>query len=170
MKMEKKQWYAIYSKPRWEKKVHHLLTEKGIESYCPLNKVSRQWSDRIKIVEEPLFKSYVFVRIKDSERTAVRMTSGVVNFVYWQSKPAIIKDREIRIIQKFLDEYDNIEVLPADLEIGAQVKIQNGIFMDKKGVVKRVMKNKVEVCIDSIGFKLVAVFDKKKIRSIISDK
>ena len=55
-------WYAIYTRPRWEKKVDLLLKDQGLESYCPLNKVKRKWSDRIKLVEEPLFKSYVFVR------------------------------------------------------------------------------------------------------------
>jgi transcription antitermination factor NusG len=60
-----KKWFAIYTRPRWEKKVHKLLEEKGIECYCPLNKVHRKWSDRIKIVEEPLFKSYVFVKLTE---------------------------------------------------------------------------------------------------------
>ena len=60
-------WYAVYTKPRWEKKVNSLLLQKGIEVYCPLNKVRRKWSDRIKTIEEPLFKSYVFVKIKDEE-------------------------------------------------------------------------------------------------------
>ncbi|HRX93358.1 MAG TPA: transcription termination/antitermination NusG family protein, partial [Chitinophagaceae bacterium] len=57
-----KRWLAVYTKPRWEKKVNKLFKEKGLESYCPLNKVRRKWSDRMKIVEEPLFKSYVFVK------------------------------------------------------------------------------------------------------------
>jgi transcription antitermination factor NusG len=55
-------WYAVYTRPRWEKKVAALLLHKGIESYCPLNKVRRRWSDRTKTIEEPLFKSYVFVK------------------------------------------------------------------------------------------------------------
>jgi len=96
-------WYAIYTRPRWEKKVNGLLVQKGIEVYCPLNKVRRRWSDRIKTIEEPLFKSYVFVRISDEERTGVRMTNGVVNFVYWNGKPALIKEKEIQTIKLFLD-------------------------------------------------------------------
>src|SRR5687767_5047441 len=103
--MEKK-WYAVYTKPRREKKVDKLLNEKGMESYCPLQKIQRQWSDRKKIVEEPLFKSYVFVRISDEQQTELRMVNGVVNFVYWMGKPAIIKDKEIEIIKKFLNEYE----------------------------------------------------------------
>jgi transcription antitermination factor NusG len=90
-----RKWYAIYTKPRWEKKVARLLQENGIESYCPLNKVQRKWSDRVKVVEEPLFKSYVFVRVNEEEKTPVRMTNGVVNYVYWQGKPALVKDKEI---------------------------------------------------------------------------
>ena len=77
-----KKWLAIYTRPRWEKKVNQLLTEKGFESYCPLNKVKRKWSDRIKVVEEPLFKSYVFVKVAEEDRSEVRMTSGAINFVY----------------------------------------------------------------------------------------
>ena len=83
-------WYAIYTRPRWEKKVNHLLLQKGVESYCPLNKVRRKWSDRIKIIEEPLFKSYVFVKVAESDRTEIRMTDGVINFVYWNGKPAVM--------------------------------------------------------------------------------
>ena len=76
-----KKWFAIYTRPRWEKKVNLLLQEKGVESYCPLNKVKRKWSDRVKIIEEPLFKSYVFVKVSDEEKTTVRMTACVTNFV-----------------------------------------------------------------------------------------
>ena len=108
-------WLAIYCRPRWEKKVASLLTEKSIETYCPLNKVERQWSDRIKIVEEPVFKSYVFVKVSDLERTAVRMTAGVVNFVYNLGKPAVIKEKEIVLIRKFLDEYNVDEAIILNL-------------------------------------------------------
>src|SRR3954462_4857025 len=104
-------WYAIYTRPRWEKKVNTLLSEKKIESYCPLNKVRRKWSDRIKTVEEPLFKSYVFVKIDDAERSNVRMTNGVVNFVYWNGKPAVIREKEIQTIKRFLNEYEQVEVV-----------------------------------------------------------
>ena len=95
-----RKWLAVYTRPRWEKKVNQLLIEKGLESYCPLNKVRRKWSDRVKIVEEPLFKSYVFVKVRDDDRTAVRMTNGAINFVYWEGKPAVIKEKEINAIKR----------------------------------------------------------------------
>lgn len=158
-----RKWYAIYTKSRQEKKVNLLLQESGIESYCPLNKVHRKWSDRVKVVEEPLFKSYVFVKVNEQEKTAVRMVNGVVNFVYWLGKPAIIKDKEIETIKRFLDEYDNVEVKQIPVEAGKKVVVQSGLLMGKKGTIKKVLNKKVMVSIESIGFTLTAYIEKSKI-------
>jgi transcription antitermination factor NusG len=160
--MEKK-WYAVYTKPRWEKKVDKVLNEKGTESYCPLQKIQRQWSDRKKIVEEPLFKSYVFVRIADEEQTELRMVNGVVNFVYWMGKPAIIKDKEIETIKKFLNDYQDIHVEPLDIHPNSKVHINSGALMDKEATVLSVTRNTVKVVIESIGLSLVANIDKSKV-------
>ena len=156
-------WYAIYTRPRWEKKVAALLTQKGIENYCPLNKVRRKWSDRTKTVEEPLFKSYVFVKVDDEERTAVRMTDGVVNFVYWIGKPAIIKDKEIQTIRLFLDEYENVEAVKMELAEGQRVKVTAGPLMDREGSVLEIKNKSVKVCIESLGYMLIAYIDKAKL-------
>jgi len=158
-----KKWYAVYTKPRWEKKVHQLLIEKGVETYCPLNKVRRKWSDRMKAVHEPLFKSYVFVRIPDIEKTPVRTTSGVVNFVYWLGKPAIIRDNEIDLIRKFMDEYHEVQVVPLELQEDMKVQVQRGAFMNKEAKVLKVMGNKVQLVIESIGYSLVAYVDKNNV-------
>lgn len=156
-------WFAVYTKPRWEKKVAGLLTQKGIENYCPLNKVRRKWSDRMKLVEEPLFKSYVFVRVTDEDRTAVRMTDGVINFVYWDGKPAVIKDKEIVVIRQFLNEYENVALVKIDLQPGQQVRITAGPLMDLEGRVLE-LKNKVaKVLIESLGYMLVADIEKSKL-------
>ncbi|MBS1596756.1 MAG: UpxY family transcription antiterminator [Bacteroidetes bacterium] len=162
MGVERK-WYALYTKPRWEKKVYSLLSEKHIESYCPLNKVTRKWSDRMKTIEEPLFKSYVFVRINDELQSQVRMTPGVMNFVYWQGKPAVVKDKEIDVIRKFLNEYDNVIAQPMDLKPESKVKIQQGIFMDKEARILKVQGNKVQVVIESIGYSLIAFIEKSNV-------
>jgi transcription antitermination factor NusG len=159
-------WYAVYTKPRWEKKVNTLLLQKGIESYCPLNKVRRKWSDRIKTVEEPLFKSYVFVKIHDEDRTAVRMTNGVVNFVYWNGKPAIIKEKEIQTIKRFLDEYETVEAVKMELAQGDRVQVIAGPMMDKEGKVLEVKNKTAKVCIDSLGYMLVAYIDKSKLITV----
>ena len=156
-------WYAVYTRPRWEKKVHSLCVQKGIESYCPLNKIRRKWSDRMKLVEEPLFKSYVFVRIADDERTAVRMVDGVVNFVYWNGKPAVIKDKEIQAIKLFLEEHQHVEAIKIDLKPEDRVRVIAGPMMDQEGKVLEVWNKTAKVQIDSLGFILVAHIDQSKL-------
>lgn len=164
--MEKKRWYAVYTKPRWEKKVYQLLQQKGVEVYCPLNKVRRKWSDRMKMVEEPLFKSYVFVRVVEEEKTMVRMTNGIVNFVYWLGKPAVIKDREVELIKRFLNEHETVEARTIYIDTDSKVKIEAGVFMNHEGKVIKVKNKEVEVLIESIGYRLVALIPKSKISII----
>lgn len=163
---EKKKWYAVYTRPRWEKKVHQLLRDKGIDSYCPLNKVRRQWSDRVKKIEEPLFKSYVFVRMVEEEKTSVRMTNGVVNFIYWLGKPAVITNKDIENIQRFLGEYEEVEVESLELSPKDRVKVKLGVFTNEIAEVMKVGKKKVEIRIESMGYKLVAWIEKTKLELI----
>ena len=163
MPEDKRKWYVVYTKPRWEKKVYRLFEEKGIEAYCPLNRVRKKWSDRIKWVEEPLFKSYVFVNVAEEELTEIRLVNGVVNFVYWLGKPAVVKDKEIEVIRKFLNEYVDIRVEPVELKKDTKVTIRKGALMDKEAKVMKVLNNRVQVVIESIGFALVAVVDKSNI-------
>ncbi len=163
-----RKWLAVYTRPRWEKKVNQLLKEKGLESYCPLNKVRRKWSDRVKIIEEPLFKSYVFVKVNDGDRSAVRMTSGAINFVYWDGKPAVIKEKEITAIKRFLDEYENVEARPVELKVNQRVRITNGTLMDQEGRVLDLRHKTARIAIDSLGYILIAYIDRTKLTSAAS--
>jgi transcription antitermination factor NusG len=163
-----RKWLAIYTRPRWEKKVNQLLIEKGIECYCPLNKVRRKWSDRFKIIEEPLFKSYVFVKVRNEDRAVVRMTTGVINFVYWNKKPAIVKEKEINAIKRFLNEYENVEVKPMDLKVNQRVKITAGPLMDQEGSILDLRHKTVKVAIDSLGYILVAYIERTKLTSALT--
>jgi len=154
-------WYAVYTRPRCEKKVNTILETKGIESYCPLTRTKKKWSDRTKIVEEPLFKSYVFVNIRPDEISSVRMTEGVVNFVYWLGQPARIRESEILTIRKFLQEYSNVTAERIDFKPEQRIVVNSGVLMDREGSVIKVLKNKVVVLLEDIGFKLTALMDKQ---------
>ncbi len=145
--------------------MNQLLFEKGLECYCPLNKVRRKWSDRVKVIEEPLFRSYVFVKVSDENRATVRMTPGAINFVYWQGKPAVIKEKEIIAIKRFLGEYENVEVLSLDLKVNQRVRITNGTLMDYEGKVLDVRHKIAKVAIDSLGYILIAYIDRSKLTS-----
>ncbi|MGC3979187.1 MAG: UpxY family transcription antiterminator [Paludibacteraceae bacterium] len=161
--MEKRRWLAVYTKPRWEKKIDCILTEKGVENYCPLNKVRRQWSDRIKLVEEPLFKSYVFVHIKEEEETEVRKVPGVLNFVFWLGKPAVIKQAEIDKIKRFLHQHTDVEVQALPLAPNMQVIINAGVLIDRQAVVLKANKKMVELEIESMGARLIAYVERQHI-------
>lgn len=159
MEPEKK-WFALYTKPRWEKKIDSVLLRKGIESWCPLQKVERQWSDRKKIIEDPIFKSYVFVRITPDERTKVLMTDGVLNFVHYLGKPAVIKDEEVETIKKYLAEKDaSIAILSEEgFQNEMKIKVNHGVFMGNEGTVIRGGKKKVYVKLESLGQVMVVEF------------
>ena len=134
------------------------LQEAGIEAYCPVNKREKQWSDRKKITEEPLFRSYVFVNIDlDQQGSIVRRTLGVVNFVYWLNKPAVIQDDEILAIQQFLSEHAAFEVFGNTLQVGDFITIDAGALKGQKAEVVGVKnRHEVRLRIDSLGFELVA--------------
>lgn len=163
MLSDKLYWYAVYTKPRWEKKVFARMNDQGWEAYCPMNRVRKKWSDRMKWVEEPLFKSYVFVRIPESGQSDVRLVSGVVNFVYWLGKPAIVKDSEIDVIRKFLNDYADVKAEALGFAPETKLKVVRGAFMDKEVKVLKVQGNKVKVILESIGYSLVALIDKSNL-------
>ena len=167
MNDQKLHWYALYTKPRWEKKVAKLLEEKGIEHYCPLNKVTKQWSDRRKIILEPIFKSYVFVKTAGIDKWDLKKMNGVLTFVYWLGKPAMIKDEEIDIIRKFLNEFSNVEVVETpQLSVNSKVRIRQGVMMNYHGLLVEIVGNRAKVRIDSMGVSLHAQFDKKNLELI----
>lgn len=155
-----KKWYACYTKPRWEKKISKVLEQKEIECWCPLRKMEKQWSDRKKIVEEPLFTSYVFVNIADAEKTKVLMTDGILNFVYYLGKPAIIRDEEIDIIKKYLSEKEasvSVQSLNS-LDENTRIKVNHGVFMDTTGTVLKGGKKKVFVKLESLDQVMIVEF------------
>lgn len=162
MEQEKK-WYAVYTHAKWEKKIAGLLTQKTIENYCPLNRVSRQWSDRKKIVYEPLFTSYVFVRISNVERIAVLQTAGVINYVSWQGKPAVIPDTEIELIKKFLLEHDNVRLEKITVKVNDTIHINCGLFIGQQGKVIEVLGKTLKVLLPSLGYMMLAQMPKSHV-------
>jgi transcription antitermination factor NusG len=161
-----KTWYAVYTKPRWEKKVAAMLLEAGIENYCPINKVTRQWSDRKKVVLEPVFKGYVFVKVQDQKKWDVKSIPGILNFVYWLGKPAVIRDEEIDVIRKFLNEFNDVQVESKGLVVNSEVRIKQGVLMNYHGIIVEVIGSRAVVKIDNLDLQLSAHFDKKNLEVI----
>lgn len=144
-------WYAIYTKARSEKKVAERLSKQGFEVYCPTFTTLKQWSDRKKKVTVPVFSSYVFVKVKERERHLVLQDSGVMNFVFWLGKPAMIKEKEIEQLKLFLGEYQDSSFTVRALEPGDAITLQQGAFAGEKGKVEKVGNKKVYVLLESVG-------------------
>jgi len=153
-----KNWYVLNTLPRWEKKIVKILLQKGIENYCPLHKVQKQWSDRKKIVEEPLFKGFVFIKIEEPEKWKILDIEGIKSFIYWLGKPATVRDNEIDNIRKYLNEFPTAKSEPIEMENGQEVFIKQGILMDYKGIILEIRNHKALVKIESMGISLSAEF------------
>ena len=163
-------WHAVYTKPRWEKKVAATLEAKGVEYYCPLNKVIKQWTDRKKTILEPLFKSYVFVQIAEEKKWELLKIDGIINYVSWLGKPAKIKESEITTIRKFLKEFSTVEVTESVLEINAKVKVKEGVLMNYQGILLQISGKRASVKIESLGLQLTTLIDKKNLEVVASEK
>lgn len=129
-------WYLLYTNPRAEKKVADELKRKDIEVFLPLQKTLKQWSDRKKWIEEPLFKSYVFVYTElEKNFYPILNTNGVVKFISFQGKTAQVDYREIDLVKRILGDISlQAETLEnSALEIGDEVEIIGGPLIGSKG-------------------------------------
>lgn len=157
-------WYVLYTKPRHEKKVAERLTDAGFEVYCPLHKVKRQWSDRTKVVEEPLFRGYVFIRVEDAQREEVFRYPGTVRYLFWLRRPAIVREEEINAIKKWLGHYDHDALILEDITPGTLVRITSGQFMNEQAVLLDQTRNKVVLQLKELGIQLSLDLSQNEIR------
>ena len=146
-------WKVIYVKPRTEKKVESALLKMGIEAYCPVVTEIHQWSDRKKKVEVPILKSYVFVKPDDKKLDSVFQVSHVVRYLFWLGKPALVRDQEIKIMQDWLTA-DNVEVSTESIQPGDKIDINTGPFKGKKGLVKEISKNRIQLLLLDLDMKI----------------
>lgn len=154
--MEKK-WYALYTKSKCEKKVAELLSKKGVINYCPLNKKIRQWSDRKKIILEPLFPSYVFVFVEEPQIVMLKkLSDNIVNPVFWLGKPALIKGEEIQAIRDFIEEYNSVRLIKQKVNMNDKVKIINGPFNNIEASVNGFKNSMISLVLPSLGYMILS--------------
>ena len=144
-------WYVLYTKARSEKKVADSLQKMDMQVYCPLITQVRQWTDRKKKVEIPLFTSYVFVNLKEGERGKVFDVSGVVRYLYWLGKPAVVRDAEIDTIKQWLSGEEVEEISVGHISPGDTITIKSGAFKNKEAIVKEVGPRKIKLILVSLG-------------------
>ncbi len=143
-------WFVIHTKPRFEKKVEEMLLLNGIEAYCPTRKEIRIWSDRKKKVDVPLLPSMVLVRLEEQNINNVFNVNGVVRYMYWLGKKAIVREKEVDVLKSYLkgNKISNLEtfkVKPGDI-------IDIPGFKNESGLVGRVSKNNAWVFLENLGY------------------
>lgn len=126
-------WFVLYTRPRFEKKVEKELEEHGYEVYLPLIKELRQWSDRKKWIEEPLFKSYIFVKTEVKQLSRVAQTDGVACPVTFNGRPAEVYEYEMDAIERILAGPDAYHVEDVAFAKGEEVEIIQGPLKGLRG-------------------------------------
>jgi transcriptional antiterminator RfaH len=162
------QWYALYTRSRTEKKVYNELINRNIDAFLPLRKTIRQWSDRKKTVEVPLFNSYIFVHICEKDYLKALQVLGVVKFVTFEGKAVAIPPQQIEAIKAYIGEgTPNYEVEPIELVSGVNIEITRGPMMGLTGILLNLQgNNRVKVEIECIGQSLIIDVPRTSLRKI----
>lgn len=144
-------WYVVYTKPKWEKKVAERLNEIGVVTFCPLITKISQWSDRKKKISVPLFNSYIFVQIDEKKRNQVFEVVGAVRYLFWLGKPAVVKDSEIETIKNWLSVPDTYDVSVDQWKKGDKIVLESGPFLSQSALIQEVKKNHYILILESLG-------------------
>ncbi len=154
--ISEEKWYALYTRPRAEKQVFQRLVEEGIETFLPLQKTYRKWSDRKKMIEKPLLTSYIFVKTNKKNFPRVYKTNGVVKFVSFEGQPVSIPQNQIDNLRLLINSDAEIEVTFDKFSPGDNVEVVNGSLIGLTGeLIKIGSKNRVIVRIDRLDQNLI---------------
>ena len=150
--MEKK-WFVVYTKPQQELKVAGQLTAMGITNYCPTITLLKQYSDRKKKVTKPLLSSYVMVELEQNQRNKVLACNGIVRYLFFLGKPAVVPASDITLMQNHLNGvYNDSKV--TTLSVGDSHMITEGPFSGVTGKVVEADNTKVKLELASLGMRI----------------
>ena len=143
-------WFVLYTKPNYELKVAQGINTLGINAYCPTYSQTKHYSDRKKKVQKPLLPSYVLVQLSEQDRPKVFSIPGVVRYLFWLGKPAVVREEEIALLRNNLKGvFDDAKI--SKLSIGKEYTIPSGPLKGQKGTVLDVLKNKLRLELSSLG-------------------
>lgn len=147
-------WYALYTRSRYEKKLNEDLISRGVECYLPLKTEKRKWSDRVKLIEEPLLKGYLFVKVSNREYFDVLNNTGAVCYVAFDGKAAAIPEKQIGDLKQFVNTFnDSICVTRDRISKGDVVKVSHGLLKGVHGEVVEIRgKSRIVLRFQSLGY------------------
>ena len=143
-------WHVIYTKARAEKKVEERLNNFGIEAYCPVKQEVKQWSDRKKKILVPVLPSMVLVNIDEKDRNKVFNIPGVVRYMFWLNKHAIVKNGEVDSLKNLLNQNKIISQETTALKVGEKIDVPG--FENQSGIIKKVSNNQIWVVLKKLGY------------------
>ena len=143
-------WHVIYTKPRAEKKVEERLNNFGIEAYCPVKQQVKQWSDRKKKILVPVLPSMVLVNIDEKERNKVFDIPGVIRYMFWLGKHAIVKEEEVDSLKILLTQNNILSQDTVALKVGENIDVPG--FENQSGIIKNISTNKIWVVLKNLGY------------------
>jgi len=143
-------WNVIYTKSRAEQKVEERLKNIGIEAYCPVRTEVKSWSDRKKSILVPVLPSMVLVKIDDNKRNEVFDIPGVVRYMFWLKKHAVVRDIEVDSLKLLLETNNIVEQNASSYNIGDEIKISS--LEDQPGVINKISKNQIWVVLKQLGY------------------
>lgn len=160
-------WYVLRIRSRFEKKTFEALSNMGISAYLPIKKTKKQWSDRLKVVEEPLFPGYLFVQYQEKDRYAILNLPGVVQFVSFGGNYATMRSKQIQLIETMLRNENTVEVVDMELYPGQKVRIASGPFNGIEAVLVHFNgKGKMMLEVAAIGKGVLLEIGRTKIEQI----
>ena len=143
-------WHVIYTKSRAEKKVEERLNDFGIKAYCPVKQDIKQWSDRKKKILVPVLPSMVLVNIDEKERNNVFDIPGVVRYMFWLGKHAVVKEDEIDSLKNLLNQNNIVSQETMALKVGEKINVPG--FENQSGTIKKISPNKIWVVLKELGY------------------
>lgn len=160
-------WYVAYTRPRQEKSTQKEIADMGIEAYVPLRKTIKKWSDRKKMVEEPLLRSYIFIHANESERVRAIEAQGAVRYIFFSGQPAIARDRDIQFLKRLLQEEADFDVQTDHIPKGTEVEVVAGLFIGHRGeLVDYLNRSRVVLRFEQAGFALTTNIAVQDVRPV----
>lgn len=159
-------WYALYTRPNFEKRVEQELQKMGVQPYLPLRATLRQWSDRKKWIEAPLFSCYVFVKADARERLLALTPDGVVRMLGHHGQPSIIPEFEITAVKNMLAHDFDPEPIPRVVP-GDLLEITSGPLAGMRGVLCSIQgRQRFVIAFEGIGQSVAIKIDLGRVNKI----
>tara|TARA_B110001450_G_scaffold20551_1_gene18715 strand:- start:13459 stop:13920 length:462 start_codon:yes stop_codon:yes gene_type:complete len=143
-------WNVIYTKPRAEKKVEERLNNFGIKAYCPVKEDIKQWSDRKKKISVPVLPSMVLVKIDEKQRNRVFDIPGVIRYMFWLGKHALVKEEEVDLLKSMLTQNNIVSQTAKTLKVGEIINVPG--FENQNGIIKKISNNQIWIVLKNLGY------------------